>query len=128
MATATRFLIVLTALSLGGLAGAAGYAGNLPTPQALSQIVPGHSTKAELRALLGAPWRIVQFDDCGQATPGQADETWEYRGTSPDGSYRLHVEFNERGIVHLIAVIPDNAGARGAVAIEVPDSALCLTM
>jgi hypothetical protein len=123
-----RFVALFTALSLGGLGAATAYAGVPLTPQALAQIIPGHSTKAELTALLGAPWRIVQFDDCGQAMPGEADETWEYRGTSPDGSYRLHVEFNDRGIVRLIAEIPEKSGAQGAIAIDVPDNALCLTM
>jgi hypothetical protein len=116
-------------LSLGALGAAPANAGDPLGPQALAQIVPGHSTKAELRALLGAPWRIVQFDDCGQAMAGQADETWEYRGTSPDGAYRLHVEFDEHGIVHLIAEIPDNSGASGTIAVAVPDdTALCLSM
>src|SRR5271169_7195254 len=79
-----RLLMLLALLSLGALGAAPASAGDPLGPQALAQIVPGHSTKAELRALLGAPWRIVQFDDCGQAMAGQADETWEYRGTSPD--------------------------------------------
>ena len=124
-----RLLVLLAALSLGALGVAPADAGDPLGPQALAQIVPGHSTKAELRALLGAPWRIVQFDDCGQAMAGQADETWEYRGTCPDGPYRLHVEFDEHGVVHLIAEIPDNSGASGAIAVAVPDdAALCLSM
>jgi outer membrane protein assembly factor BamE (lipoprotein component of BamABCDE complex) len=98
-------------------------------PQALAQIIPGHSTKAELRSLLGAPWRVVQFDDCGQAMAGQSDETWEYRGTGPDGAYRLHVEFDDRGVVHLIAEIPDKSAGKGAIAIAVPaQPAMCLSM
>jgi hypothetical protein len=124
-----RLLMLLALLSLGELGARPADAGDPLGPQALAQIVPGHSTKAELRALLGAPWRIVQFDDCGQAMAGQADETWEYRGTSPDGAYRLHVEFDEHGIVHLIAEIPDNSGASGTIAVAVPDdTALCLSM
>jgi hypothetical protein len=124
-----RLFVLAAALSLGALAAAPADAGDPLGPQALAQIVPGHSTKAELSALLGAPWRIVQFDDCGQAMAGQADETWEYRGSSPDGAYRLHVEFDEHGIVHLIAEIPDNSGASGTIAVAVPDdTALCLSM
>ena len=80
-----RLLVLLAALSLGAVSAAPAEASDPLGPQALTQIIPGHSTKAELSALLGAPWRIVQFDDCGQAMAGQADETWEYRGTSPDG-------------------------------------------
>jgi hypothetical protein len=124
-----RLLMLLALLSLGELGARPADAGDPLGPQALAQIVPGHSTKAELSALLGAPWRIVQFDDCGQAMAGQADETWEYRGSSPNGAYRLHVEFDEHGIVHLIAEIPDNSGASGTIAVAVPDdTALCLSM
>jgi hypothetical protein len=123
-----RLLVLLAVLSLSASRAAPADAGDPLSPQALAQIVPGHSTKAELRALLGAPWRIVQFDDCGQAMAGQADEIWEYRGTSADGADRLHVEF-EHGVVHLTAEIPDNSGASGAIAVAVPDdAALCLSM
>jgi hypothetical protein len=97
-----------------------------PLSPALAQIVPGHSTKADLRTLLGQPWRVVQFDDCGQAMAGQADETWEYRGGSPDGAYRLHVEFDEQGVVHLIAEIPDKSGDKATPAVVAP--AMCLSM
>jgi hypothetical protein len=39
------------------------------------------------------------------------------------------VEFDEHGIVHLIAEIPDNSGASGTIAVAVPDdTALCLSM
>lgn len=75
--------------------------------QKLAKIVPGRSTKTDIRSLLGAPWRIVQFNDCGMAMDGQADETWEYRGTDADGSYRIHVEFGDNDTVHLLAKIPD---------------------
>jgi hypothetical protein len=77
--------------------------------QAIAQIVPGQSTKGDIEALLGVPWRVVQFNDCGMAMDDQADETWEYRGTDQDGNYRLHVEFGDNGVVHLIAKIPDSA-------------------
>jgi hypothetical protein len=96
------------------------------TPLALAQIIPGVSTKADLRSLLGQPWRVVQFDDCGQAMAGQADETWEYRGTGPDGAYRVHVEFDDRGVVHLIAEIPDKSGDNATLAVVAP--AMCLSM
>jgi hypothetical protein len=50
-------------------------------------------------------------------------------GTSPDGAHRSHVEFDEHGVVHLIAEIPDNSGASGAIAVAVPDdAALCRSM
>jgi hypothetical protein len=73
----------------------------------IANIVPGRSSKADVRSLLGAPWRILQFNDCGMAMDDQADETWEYRGTDASGGYRIHVEFGDNGDVHLIAKIPD---------------------
>lgn len=86
----------------------------------LGKIVPGHSTKADMRALFGEPWRIVQFNDCGEAMNDQQDETWEYRGSDAKGGFRLHVEFNDDGTVHLLAKIPDQApdGAGTAATVE----------
>lgn len=93
----TRLVALLAALCLWPLAVQAG--------DPLASIVPGQATKAQVSALLGAPSRVVQFDDCGDAMPDEALETWEY----PGGGYRVHVEFDERGIVHLIAKIPDDS-------------------
>jgi hypothetical protein len=93
--------------------------------QAIAQIVPGQSTKADIQSLLGAPWRVVQFNDCGMAMDDQADETWEYRGTDQDGNYRLHVEFGDNGTVHLIAKIPDSAaGGKATDAKVAPPQAM----
>lgn len=97
-------------------------AGSLTQQQigALGKIVPGQSTRADIAALLGEPWRVVQFNDCGEAMDGQDDETWEYRGADADGGFRLHVEFNENGTVHLFAKMPDTApgGAGTAAKVE----------
>ena len=83
----------------------------------LAAVTVGISTKAQVRTLLGTPWRIVQFNDCGHAMPGQADETWEYRGKDVNGTYRFHVEFDDNGVAHLVARIPDKvAGGMGTVA------------
>jgi outer membrane protein assembly factor BamE (lipoprotein component of BamABCDE complex) len=93
--------------------------------QAIAQIVPGQSTKSDIQSLLGAPWRVVQFNDCGMAMDDQADETWEYRGTDQDGNYRLHVEFGDNGTVHLIAKIPDDAaGGKATDAKVAPPQAM----
>jgi hypothetical protein len=91
------------------------------TPQAIAKIVPGKTSKTDMEALLGSPWRVVQFNDCGEAMDDQADETWEYRGTDPGGGFRLHVEFDDKGVVHLIAKIPDTTqGGKGTVAKVAP--------
>ena len=99
-----------------------------PTPSAtaLGKIVPGESSKADIKTLLGEPWRVVQFNDCGEAMDGQDDETWEYRGTDAGGGFRLHVEFNDHGMVHLLAKIPDDApgGAGTAAKVEVGGSSM----
>src|SRR6202789_3869413 len=60
----------------------------------LAQVKPGASTKAEVQSLLGAPWRILQFNDCGMSMPGQADESWDYRGKNDKGPYRAHTKFD----------------------------------
>jgi hypothetical protein len=87
----------------------------------LGKIVPGRSTKADVRALFGEPWRIVQFNDCGEAMDDQQDETWEYRGGGAKDSFRLHVEFNDDGTVHLVAKILDNSpGGKGTIAKSAP--------
>jgi hypothetical protein len=90
-------------------------------PQAVAQVAPGKSTKANVRALFGEPWRVVQFNDCGEAMDDQADETWEYRGRDSGGAYRLHIEFGDDGTVHLIAKIPDqSSGGKGTTAKVAP--------
>ena len=90
---------------------------------ALGKIVPGQSTRADVAALLGEPWRVVQFNDCGEAMDGQDDETWEYRGADTGGGFRLHVEFNEHGMVQLFAKIPDAAPGGAGTATKVAPGA-----
>jgi outer membrane protein assembly factor BamE (lipoprotein component of BamABCDE complex) len=91
----------------------------------LAQITPGKSTKAQVQSLLGKPWRIVQFNDCGHALPGQSDETWDYRGKDASGSYRVHIEFDDAGLAHLVAKIPDQvSGGRGTTAKIAPGEAV----
>jgi hypothetical protein len=53
----------------------------------------------------------------------QADETWEYRGSDANGGFRLHIEFNDRGVVHLFAKIPDQSpGDEGTTAKVAPSA------
>lgn len=133
-------LVIATFATLCSLlATAAQAAGPAPSPAgsltrqqigALGKIMPGHSSKADVKALLGEPWRVVQFNDCGEAMDGQDDETWEYRGADGDGGFRLHVEFNEHGNVHLFAKIPDKAsGGTGTKAkVEPGGSSMGMSM
>jgi hypothetical protein len=96
----------------------------------LARLTPGQSTKTQVEAMLGAPWRIVQFNDCGMSMPGQADETWDYRGRDAGGAYRLHIEFDDSGVATLVAKIPDHVpGGKGTAAkIAVPDSKMAMKM
>ena len=87
----------------------------------LAQVKPGMSTKAQVQSLLGAPWRILQFNDCGMSMPGQADESWDYRGRNAKGTYRVHIEFDDSDVARLVAKIPDHAaGTKGTRAKTAP--------
>jgi hypothetical protein len=126
-----RWMFGVAAFALMGFATPASWAGDARpaapavNPQAVVQVAPGKSTKADVRALFGEPWRVVQFNDCGEAMDDQADETWEYRGQDAGGPYRLHIEFGDDGTVHLIAKIPDNSpDGKGTVAKFAPAAAM----
>src|SRR5580693_4223036 len=105
-----------------------GWATAIPPPSAdtisaakLALLVPGTSTKSDVQSLLGAPWRILQFNDCGMSMPGQADETWDYRGRNAKGTYRVHIEFDDSNVARLVAKIPDHAaGTKGTRAVTAP--------
>jgi outer membrane protein assembly factor BamE (lipoprotein component of BamABCDE complex) len=125
-----RLCVSVAGFALYCFAARASVAENVARPPAsatfsehtLSQVLPGRSTKTQVLSLLGEPWRIVQFNDCGHAMPGQADETWDYRGKDAKGTYRIHIEFDEEGVTHLVAKIPDVAvGGRGTTAKIAPD-------
>ena len=91
----------------------------------LAQITPGRSTKAQIKSLLGAPWRVVQFNDCGEAMPGQSDETWDYRGRDTGGTFRVHIEFDDAGVAHLVAKISDHVtGDKGTMAKIAPNESM----
>jgi outer membrane protein assembly factor BamE (lipoprotein component of BamABCDE complex) len=104
-----------------------GWSAAVPRPRAdtisaakLAQVKPGTSTKNDVQSLLGVPWRILQFNDCGMSMPGQADETWDYRGRNAKGTYRVHIEFDDHDVASLVAKIPDratgNKGTRARIA------------
>jgi outer membrane protein assembly factor BamE (lipoprotein component of BamABCDE complex) len=81
-------------------------------PQVLAKVVPGIS-KAQVKSLLGAPWRTVQYNDLDEVE----NEFWEYRGKDSHGTYRVHVEFDRNGTVLIVGKIPDKvAGGNGTPA------------
>lgn len=132
IATTVAALCALTAAAAQAASPAPSPAGSLTQQQigALGKIVPGQSTKGDIKTLLGEPWRVVQFNDCGEAMDGQDDETWEYRGTDAAGGFRLHVEFNDHGTVHLFAKMPDKApnGEGTKAAVEPGGSSMGMSM
>jgi hypothetical protein len=94
----------------------------------LARVVPGSSTKTEVQSLLGAPWRILQFNDCGMSMPGQADESWDYRGRDAKGTYRVHIEFDDSNVARLVAKIPDHAAGTKGTRAKVAPSAMKVAM
>ena len=120
--------LALCFLGASAARSADGWATAIPPPSTdtisaakLAQVKPGTSTKAEVQSLLGAPWRILQFNDCGMSMPGQADETWGYRGRNAKGTYRVHIEFDDSDVARLVAKIPDHvAGTKGTRAKTAP--------
>jgi outer membrane protein assembly factor BamE (lipoprotein component of BamABCDE complex) len=127
-----QILVCCAGLALSLIGGAArcedGWATAIPPPSTdtisaakLAQLKPGIATKTQVQSLLGAPWRILQFNDCGMSMPGQADETWDYRGRNVRGTYRVHIEFDDNNVARLVAKIPDHAGGtKGTRAVTAP--------
>ena len=142
----TKKLLRITGVALCCVA-AAYYASNNPdhgqvwgaTPDAsgynqdysdatLAKVTPGETTKAQVEALLGQPWRTTVFAEIGEDEPGhEAPEVWEWRGQdSQNGLYRVHIEFNQKGIVTNIAKVPEKTGIAPARVApeETPDAQL----
>ncbi len=82
----------------------------------LAKVTPGETTKAQIEALLGQPWRTSFADDSDEPGP----TVWEYRGEDLNGTYRVHIEFDSRGTTTLIAEIPDKTGAAPARVAKAP--------
>jgi outer membrane protein assembly factor BamE (lipoprotein component of BamABCDE complex) len=114
------------AFALCCLAGSSGYGANATVDPGqardfsaaiLAKVAPGLTTKTQVEALLGKPWRTTFSDDADEPGP----VVWEYRGQDSDGTYRVHIEFDSHDITSLIAKIPDNTGeARARVAKPTP--------
>ena len=80
--------------------------------QVLAKVVPGIS-KAQIKSLLGDPWRTVQYNDEEEIE----NEFWEYRGKDLHGTYRVHIEFDKHDTVIIVGKIPDKvAGGKGTPA------------
>jgi hypothetical protein len=69
----------------------------------LAKVVPGQTTKAEVEALLGQPWRASE-PDADEAEPG----VWEYRGRDAADLYRVHIEFDAGGTATRISKVSES--------------------
>jgi len=130
-----KWLLSGTSLALCCFAASAAYCGDVPAPgpgasigtiseQKITEVMPGVTTKAQVQTLLGTPWRTVQFDDCGTAMPDQANEMWDYRGKDATGGFHVHIEFDDKGVVHVVGKVPDLVpGGKGTVVRAVPNPA-----
>jgi len=80
-----------------------------------SKIQVGSFTQAQVRALLGVPWRATNYGESYCGCPHRdLQEVWEYRGIDSAGAYKLHIEFDDAGIARTVAKIQ---GARNSVTI-----------
>ena len=110
-----KWALPTLALALCCFAASAGYCANDSadpgrarefSAATLAKVTPGQTTKTQIEALLGKPWRTTFADDSDEPGP----VVWEYRGQDSDGTYRVHIEFDSHDITTLIAKIPDKTG------------------
>jgi hypothetical protein len=131
-----KWLASAMGLSLCCFAASAAYCGNdsvlcgeaplagAISDEILAKVMPGESTKSQVQSLLGTPWRTIQFNDCGHSMDDQADEIWDYRGEDSNGTFRIHIEFDDHGVTYLVAKIPDKSpGGKPTVAKVAPTQA-----
>jgi outer membrane protein assembly factor BamE (lipoprotein component of BamABCDE complex) len=115
---AMALALCLFAASIGHCANGGADPGRAPDFSAatLAKVTPGQTTKAQIEALLGEPWRTSFADDSDEPGP----VVWEYRGKDANGTYRVHIEFNSHDVTTLIAEIPDSTGEAPARVAKTP--------
>lgn len=78
---------------------------------AISKVKAGSTTKAEVKRILGAPWRTTNYGETYCGCPySNFQEVWEYRGVDSTGTYRLHIEFDGKGIARTVAKVAAPGG------------------
>jgi outer membrane protein assembly factor BamE (lipoprotein component of BamABCDE complex) len=78
---------------------------------AISKVKAGSTTKAEVKKVLGAPWRTTNYGETYCGCPySNFQEVWEYRGVDATGAYRLHIEFDGKGIARTVARVAAPGG------------------
>jgi outer membrane protein assembly factor BamE (lipoprotein component of BamABCDE complex) len=73
------------------------------TMDVVTQVKVGTSTGAQVRELLGTPWRTLNYGDCN---PMDYQEIWEYLGHDDNGRFRISIEFDEANIARIVAKTP----------------------
>jgi outer membrane protein assembly factor BamE (lipoprotein component of BamABCDE complex) len=124
-AMTAKWALPAVAFTLCWIAASAGYCANTAadpgqdrdfSAATLAKVTPGETTKTQIEALLGQPWRTTFSDDADEPGP----VVWEYRGQDPNGTYRVHIEFDSHNITTLIAKIPDSTGEAPARVAKTP--------
>ena len=82
---------------------AAGFATNEVTLETVAKIKVGDTTGAQVKELLGTPWRTNNYGDCNVV---DNQETWEYLGHDANGQFKISIEFDEAGVARIVAKIP----------------------
>ena len=103
-----RFTASVTAITLAAvLSACAGVqapsinGGQGPDRQVLAKLVPGTTTAAEARELLGPPLRTTRFER-------QQRDVWEYRRyEDPFNEYSVSVQFSPDGRVREVVMVKD---------------------
>jgi outer membrane protein assembly factor BamE (lipoprotein component of BamABCDE complex) len=66
----------------------------------VAKIKAGHSTREQIKELLGPPYRMTNYGDC---SPMDYQEFWEYVGHDAAGIFKIHIEFDDAGVARIIA-------------------------
>jgi outer membrane protein assembly factor BamE (lipoprotein component of BamABCDE complex) len=66
----------------------------------VAKIQVGTSTASDVKALLGAPYRMTNYGDCN---PIDYQEFWEYLGRDANGVFKIHIEFDDAHVARIIA-------------------------
>jgi hypothetical protein len=92
----------MLAAALSGCAGIATVDGGQgPDRQTLAKLVPGSTTTAQARELLGPPLRTTRLDR-------QQRDVWEYRRyEDPFNEYHIAVQFSPDGVVREVLALKD---------------------
>jgi hypothetical protein len=111
--------LIFLALSIGLLC-ALSPASDAPKPAAaatheltmdnVAKIKVGAMTGAQVTQLLGTPYRSSSLGCSGEANGEENangyDEIWEYLGHDANGPFLIHMEFDDDGVVRILAKVP----------------------